>query len=58
MTVEYSDEEKVKYSMYILSKLLPFLQQLYAEQMVEKEIESQLQGKFLAVAGQFGRVIL
>lgn len=44
MRVEYCDEEKMQYSKYILQKLLPFLNQLHKEQMVEKELEANVKG--------------
>ncbi|XP_075477051.1 lysine-specific demethylase JMJ27-like isoform X3 [Primulina tabacum] len=40
----FSDEEKMKYSKYILRILLPFLEQFHAEQLAEKKIEAKIQG--------------
>ncbi|KAM7518021.1 hypothetical protein LguiB_016983 [Lonicera macranthoides] len=44
LNLEFSNEEKVKYSKYILHKLLPFLKRLNEEQMAEKEVEAKIQG--------------
>lgn len=43
----FSDEEKVKYSKYILRILLPFLKQFHAEQLAEKKMEAKIQGIFV-----------
>ncbi|PIN05090.1 putative transcription factor 5qNCA, contains JmjC domain [Handroanthus impetiginosus] len=44
LTVEFSDEEKMQYSKYMLRMLLPFLKQFHAEQLTEKEMEAKIQG--------------
>lgn len=46
LTLKFSDEEKIQYSKYMLQMLLPFLKQLHAEQLVEKEMEAKIQGIF------------
>ncbi|KAM7513894.1 hypothetical protein LguiA_003477 [Lonicera macranthoides] len=42
--LEFSSDEKVQYSKYILHALLPFLKRFYNEQMEEKRIEAKIQG--------------
>lgn len=42
--VKFSDEEKLEYSKHIVRALLPALEQLNTEQMMEKQIEYQIQG--------------
>ncbi|CAH9142970.1 unnamed protein product [Cuscuta epithymum] len=42
--VEYSEDEQVQYSKYILQVLLPFLRQSNAQQKREKETEALIQG--------------
>ncbi|CAH9109939.1 unnamed protein product [Cuscuta europaea] len=42
--VEFSQDEQVQYSKYILQVLLPFLRQDDAQQIREKETEAQIQG--------------
>ncbi|KAG8362690.1 hypothetical protein BUALT_BualtUnG0050400 [Buddleja alternifolia] len=44
LTVKFTDEEKMQYSRYILRMLLPFLEQFDAEQLIEMEMESKIQG--------------
>lgn len=46
--VDLSFEEKLQYANYILGKLLPFLEKIQAEQMIEKEMESKIKGIFLS----------
>ncbi|WMV48200.1 hypothetical protein MTR67_041585 [Solanum verrucosum] len=41
--VKFSDEEKLEYSKHIVRSLLPALEQLNTEQMIEKQIEYQIQ---------------
>ncbi|KAH0637417.1 hypothetical protein KY289_037332 [Solanum tuberosum] len=41
--VKFSDEEKLEYSKHIVRALLPALEQLNTEQMIEKQIEYQIQ---------------
>ncbi|XP_069145737.1 lysine-specific demethylase JMJ29-like [Solanum lycopersicum] len=41
--VKFSDEEKLEYSKHIVRALLPALEQLNTEQMMEKQIEYQIQ---------------
>ncbi|KAG5588431.1 hypothetical protein H5410_048865 [Solanum commersonii] len=41
--VKFSDEEKFEYSKHIVRELLPALEQLNTEQMIEKQIEYQIQ---------------
>ncbi|KAL4590422.1 hypothetical protein LXL04_003351 [Taraxacum kok-saghyz] len=41
---EPDDDQKVRYSVYILHVLLPFLKRLNQEQMKEKTIEAEIQG--------------
>ncbi|KAL3630282.1 hypothetical protein CASFOL_023266 [Castilleja foliolosa] len=45
LELNYSDEEKLRYSEYILVLLLPFLKVFNAEQMAEKEIEAKIRGQ-------------
>ncbi|KAL1804138.1 hypothetical protein ACET3Z_032785 [Daucus carota] len=42
--VKFSPEEKIRYSRYILSMLLPFLKQFNKEQLMEKRIEAKIKG--------------
>ncbi|XP_027180153.1 lysine-specific demethylase JMJ25-like isoform X1 [Coffea eugenioides] len=42
LELEFSAEEKMEYSKYILQLLLPFLKQFNEEQMMEKRIEAKL----------------
>lgn len=58
MRVEYCDEEKTQYSKYILQKFLPFLNQLHREQMVEKELEANVKGKFLFIAAHLSLIVV
>ncbi|KAI3451667.1 hypothetical protein Pfo_008332 [Paulownia fortunei] len=44
LTLEFSDEEKMQYSKYLLRMLLPFLKQFHAEQLAEKEMEAKIRG--------------
>ncbi|KAJ6737128.1 hypothetical protein OIU85_019217 [Salix viminalis] len=44
LNLEVSEEEEVKHSKFLLRALLPFLKQLDAEQMVEREIEARIRG--------------
>ncbi|XP_073296421.1 lysine-specific demethylase JMJ27-like isoform X2 [Primulina huaijiensis] len=44
LILEFSNEEKLQYSMYILRILLPFLKQFHAEQMCEREMEAKIKG--------------
>lgn len=44
--MEFSSDEKVQYSKYILHALLPFLKRFYNDQMEEKKIEAKIQGTF------------
>lgn len=54
LTLQFGDEEKIKYSKYMLKMLLPFLKQFHAEQLAEKELEAKIQGNFfLGLSGQF-----
>ncbi|VFQ63579.1 unnamed protein product [Cuscuta campestris] len=43
-----SAEERVRYSKYILLVLLPFLRQINADQMMEREVEAKIQGVTLS----------
>ncbi|XP_041990015.1 lysine-specific demethylase JMJ25-like [Salvia splendens] len=38
------NEQKIQYSKYIIKELLPFLEQINKEQVIEKELESMIQG--------------
>ncbi|KAL6550160.1 hypothetical protein OROMI_020648 [Orobanche minor] len=38
------DDERVQYSKYIIKVLLPFLEKINAEQMMEREVEAKIQG--------------
>ncbi|KAG8391053.1 hypothetical protein BUALT_Bualt01G0147900 [Buddleja alternifolia] len=42
--VEFTFEEKMQHSRYILRMLLPFLKKFHAEQLVEMELEAKIQG--------------
>ncbi|KAJ6413541.1 hypothetical protein OIU84_006355 [Salix udensis] len=44
LNLEVSEEEEVKHSKFLLRALLPFLKQLDAEQMMEREIEARIRG--------------
>ncbi|KAK3016022.1 hypothetical protein RJ639_007341, partial [Escallonia herrerae] len=44
LKLEFSNEEKVSYSKYILQELLPLLKRLNEEQTMEREIEAKIQG--------------
>ncbi|KAJ6774968.1 hypothetical protein OIU79_018199 [Salix purpurea] len=44
LNLEVSEEEEVKHSKFLLRALLPFLKQLDAEQMMEREIEAMIRG--------------
>ncbi|KAL0378156.1 UNVERIFIED_CONTAM: Lysine-specific demethylase [Sesamum radiatum] len=44
LAFEFSDEEKIRYSRYMLLLLLPFLKQFHAEQLAEKDMEAKIQG--------------
>ncbi|KAA8531269.1 hypothetical protein F0562_005972 [Nyssa sinensis] len=46
--LKISDNDKVKYSKYILQSLLPFLKRFNEEQMMEKELEAKIQGLSLS----------
>ncbi|XP_023749344.1 lysine-specific demethylase JMJ26 isoform X1 [Lactuca sativa] len=42
------DDQKIRYSVYILHVLLPFLKRLNKEHIKEKELESKIQGSILS----------
>lgn len=42
--VEFSDDEKLQYSAYLLQLLLPVVQKVNQEQVLEKELEAKNQG--------------
>ncbi|KAL8473319.1 hypothetical protein ACS0TY_030230 [Phlomoides rotata] len=44
LTLNFSHEEKTRYSKYMLKILLPFLKQFHEWQSVEKEMEAKIQG--------------
>ncbi|KAL2521146.1 Transcription factor jumonji (jmjC) domain-containing protein [Forsythia ovata] len=44
LELKFSEEEKGRYSKFILQLLLPFLKQFNAEQSAEKEVEAEIQG--------------
>lgn len=44
MHLEYNDDERLEYSLYILRLLLPFLKQLSDDQLLEKKMEAERQG--------------
>lgn len=44
--MEFSEEEKVRHSKYIVQVLLPFLKQINEDQRMEKEIEARTKGAF------------
>ncbi|KAK6282119.1 hypothetical protein POUND7_015944 [Theobroma cacao] len=44
LKLEFSDDEKVQHSRYLLQALLPYIKQFSQEQMKEKVIESKIQG--------------
>ncbi|KAK1369170.1 hypothetical protein POM88_035262 [Heracleum sosnowskyi] len=46
--LEFTDEEKIQYSKYIIPMLLPFLKQFNKEQMAEKQVEADIQGLSLS----------
>ncbi|KAL6556273.1 hypothetical protein OROGR_005561 [Orobanche gracilis] len=39
-----TDDERVQYSKYIIKMLLPFLEKINTEQMMEREVEAKIQG--------------
>lgn len=45
--LKFTDKEKIQYSKYIISMLLPFVKQFNEEQMKEKHVEAKIQGIFL-----------
>ncbi|XWS39594.1 hypothetical protein CRYUN_Cryun18bG0068500 [Craigia yunnanensis] len=44
LNLEFSDDEKVQHSRYLLQKLLPYIKQFSVEQMKEVVIEAKIQG--------------
>ncbi|KAL3649686.1 hypothetical protein CASFOL_006089 [Castilleja foliolosa] len=44
LKVKISDNKKVQYSKYIIKVLLPFLEKISTEQMMEQELEAKIQG--------------
>lgn len=46
--LKFTNEEKIRYSKYIIPMLLPSLKQLNEEQIREKQVEAKIQGKFFA----------
>ncbi|URE04994.1 JmjC domain containing protein [Musa troglodytarum] len=46
--VEFSDDEKLQYSAYLLQMLLPVIQKINQEQLLEKELEAKNQGLSLS----------
>ncbi|KAG8383963.1 hypothetical protein BUALT_Bualt04G0068500 [Buddleja alternifolia] len=44
LKVDFTPEQKLQYSRYMLQMLLPFLKQFHAEQLVEMEMEAKIQG--------------
>ncbi|KAL8537357.1 hypothetical protein ACS0TY_012489 [Phlomoides rotata] len=42
--VEISEGQKIQYAKYIIKALLPFLEQINTEQVMEKELEAKIQG--------------
>lgn len=53
LNLEVSEEEEVKHSKFLLRALLPFLKQLDAEQMMEREIEARIRGILLFQVSRF-----
>ncbi|BBN04549.1 [histone H3]-dimethyl-L-lysine9 demethylase [Marchantia polymorpha subsp. ruderalis] len=52
--IEKSESERIKLSKYMLTKVLPYLNQLQEEQHKELEIESKLRGKVVEKAERAG----
>ncbi|EPS68622.1 hypothetical protein M569_06146, partial [Genlisea aurea] len=42
--LEFNQEERVRYSKYMLKILLPYLEKFHAQQLAEEEIEAKIQG--------------
>lgn len=38
------NEQKIQYSKYMIKSLLPFLEQINKEQVIERELEAKIQG--------------
>ena len=46
--LEFSDDEKVQHSRYLLETLLPYIKQFSQEQMKEVVIEAKIQGMYIS----------
>lgn len=42
--VKNSENQKIQYSRYIIKVLLPFLEHINTEQVMERELEAKIQG--------------
>ncbi|XP_042054590.1 lysine-specific demethylase JMJ25-like isoform X2 [Salvia splendens] len=44
LNFKVGDEQKIQYSKYMIKVLLPFIEQINKEQMIERELEAKIQG--------------